>query len=178
MTNSKLQMPDEENRKKSKKKEVRSMADAVARNEAVAKDDSQSELDNVKNQLARALADYQNQNKRFQEERAQIFQYAGQQVLEHLIPVLDILEKAQEHLQDQGLGLAISEFKRVLRDEGLEEIVPKLHNPFEHELMEVVESVEDDGEKETVAETVLNGWKFKDGKVVRYAKVKVYTGKE
>jgi molecular chaperone GrpE len=146
-------------------------------------DEKQIEIDNLKNQLVRALADYQNQNKRFQEERAQIFVYASQSVLENLIPVLDILEKAQEHLQDQGLGMAISEFKRVLKDEGLEEIKPEVHNPFDHELMEVVESVSGDGEKGAVAETVLPGWKFKDGKdlpagrqVVRFAKVKVFGG--
>jgi molecular chaperone GrpE len=139
-------------------------------------DEKQKELDNVKNQLVRALADYQNQNKRFQEERAQIFTAASQNVLENLIPVLDILEKAQEHVKDQGLAMAISQFKKVLEEEGLEEIKPEVHNPFDHELMEVVESVRSEGEKDTVAEVVLNGWKFKEGKVVRYAKVKVYKG--
>ncbi len=152
-------------------------------------DDKQLEIDNLKNQLARALADYQNQNKRFQEERAQIFQYASQNVLENLIPVLDILEKAQEHLQDQGLGMAIGQFKKVLSDEGLEEIKPEVHNPFDPSSMEVVELVKskvedperpeevEGEEKETVAETLTSGWKFKDGKVVRYAKVKVFSGK-
>ncbi len=124
----------------------------------------------------RALADYQNQNKRFQEERAQIFTAASQNVLEALIPVLDILEKAQSHLKDQGLEMAIGQFKKVLSDEGLEEIVSEVHNPFDHETMEVVESVTASGESKegTVAEVVLNGWKFKDGKVVRFAKVKVF----
>lgn len=136
------------------------------------------EIESLKNQLARALADYQNQNKRFAEERSQIFVYAAQNVLEHLIPVLDILEKAQSHLKDQGLGMAISEFKRVLQEEGLEEIRPERDNPFDHETMEAVESVEEEGGKTGfVAECTLSGWKFKDGKVIRYAKVKVFTGK-
>jgi molecular chaperone GrpE len=136
----------------------------------------QQEIDNLKNQLVRALADYQNQNKRFQEERQQIFTAASQNVLENLIPVLDILEKAQEHVQDQGLELAIGQFKKVLTDEGLEEIIPEVHNPFDHEVMEVVESViaSDESKERTVAEVVLNGWKFRDGKVVRFAKVKVF----
>ncbi len=157
--------------------------DVIARDEAISidndeqVDEKQLEIGNLKNQLARTLADYQNQNKRFQEERTQIFMYASQNVLENLLPVLDILEKAQEHLKDQGLALAISEFKRVLKEEGLEEIRPEVHNLFDPHTMEVVESVEskeEQEEKDTVSETVASGWKFKDGKVVRYAKVKVF----
>jgi molecular chaperone GrpE len=148
----------------------------VENEQEVKVDEKQNEIDSLKNQLARTLADYQNQNKRFQEERAQIFAYSSQKVLENLIPVLDILEKSQEHVQDQGLGMAISEFKRVLKEEGLEEIVPSVHNPFDHEVMEAVESVEGEGEKGAVFETVLSGWKFKEGKIVRYAKVKVFGG--
>lgn len=173
MKKTKKQMLNEE--KTEQEIETEGKVEGVVETEKI--DERQIEIDNLKNQLTRALADYQNQNKRFQEERSQIFAYASQQVLENLIPVLDILEKAQEHVNDQGLGMAISEFKRVLKDEGLEEIKPEVHNPFDHELMEVVESVSGEGEKDTVAETVLSGWKFKEGKVVRYAKVKVFGGR-
>ncbi len=188
-----VQIPNEEEKVNSVQETDKEQEAKIDANQ-VERDEKQEEIDNLKNQLARALADYQNQNKRFQEERAQIFTYASQNVLENLIPVLDILEKAQEHLSDQGLGMAISEFKRVLKEEGLEEIVPKLHNPFDHESMEAVETVDPPERSERmvelveskaegpeqakrvegIAEVVLNGWKFKDGKVVRYAKVKVY----
>jgi len=161
-------------RTKDKEQEEKLKVEEVIETDQV--DQKQLEIDNLKNQLVRALADYQNQNKRFQEERQQIFTAASQNVLENLIPVLDILEKAQSHLKDQGLEMAISQFKKVLSDEGLEEIKPEEHNPFDHEVMEVVESIEGD-EKDTVAEVVLNGWKFRDGKVVRFAKVKVFGGK-
>jgi len=161
-------------RTKDKEQEEKLKVEEVIETEQI--DEKQLEIDNLKNQLVRALADYQNQNKRFQEERQQIFTAASQNVLENLIPVLDILEKAQSHLKDQGLEMAISQFKKVLSDEGLEEIKPEEHNPFDHEVMEVVESIEGD-EKDTVAEVVLNGWKFRDGKVVRFAKVKVFGGK-
>jgi molecular chaperone GrpE len=196
MTNDKSQMLNKEESKKQKAKSQK-QEDVIARDEAIPLreasegqvsenneekiDERQLEIDNLKNQLVRALADYQNQNKRFQEERAQIFSIASQNVLEALIPVLDILEKAQSHLKDQGLEMAIGQFKKVLSDEGLEEIVPEVHNPFDHETMEVVESLQDperpEGVEGNVAEVVLNGWKFRDGKVVRFAKVKVFGGK-
>src|SRR6185369_6385079 len=106
-------------RTKDKEQEEKLKVEEVIETEQI--DEKQLEIDNLKNQLVRALADYQNQNKRFQEERQQIFTAASQNVLENLIPVLDILEKAQEHLKDQGLELAIGQFKHVLKEEGLEE---------------------------------------------------------
>src|SRR5215204_801236 len=127
LKNKQLKMINKDEKRKAKSEEEK---DVIARDEAIPKnnaeevveteqiDEKQREIDNLKNQLVRALADYQNQNKRFQEERAQIFTIASQSVLENLIPVLDILEKAQEHVQDQGLGMAISQFKKVLSDEG------------------------------------------------------------
>jgi len=135
----------------------------------------QGEIDNLKNQLTRALADYQNQTKRFQEERSQIFAHASERVVGNLIPVLDTLVKAQEHIHDQGLEMAIGQFKKSLSDEGLEEINPTSNNSFDHTTMEAVESIEG-GEKDTVSECVLSGWRFKDGRMVRYAKVKVFNG--
>lgn len=199
MTNDKFQMPNEERKKKvngeqrNEVDEIKKAGNVIASIRENAKqspkkkpdgeaasaenygEPRQIEIDNLKNQLVRALADYQNQNKRFQEERAQIFQYAAQNVLENLLPILDILEKAQEHVQDQGLGMAIAEFKRVLKDEGLEEVRPNQNDPFDPELHEAVESVSD-GEDGKIVETANSGWKFKDGKVIRYAKVKVGRG--
>ena len=48
---------------------------------------------------------------------------------------------------------------------------------FDESVSEVVESVEGE-DKGKIAEVVLNGWKYKDGRVLRYARVKVYGDKE
>ena len=74
---------------------------------------------------------------------------------------------------DQGLAIALNEFKKVLDEEGLEEISPGKGNKFDPKVHEVIETVED-GKHGEVAELVLAGWKFKDGMVIRPAKVKVY----
>jgi molecular chaperone GrpE (heat shock protein) len=84
-----------------------------------------------------------------------------------------MLEKAQEHLKDQGLAIATLEFKKILNEEGVTEILPKVGELFDHELHEVIETVEN-GKKDTIAEIVIPGWKYNDGQVLRYAKVKVY----
>jgi len=137
---------------------------------------SPPQLGDLKNQLARALADYQNLTKRTDAEKEVWFKYSAQKVLLKLLPVLDNLESAQKHLADQGLAIAISDFKNLFKEEGLEEIVPQPNDVFDHTYHEAVDSIPG-GKTGEIAETLLTGWKFSEGKVIRFAKVKVFTGK-
>ncbi len=127
----------------------------------------------LKNQLARALADYDNLRKRTEAERQLWVDFSGQKLITKFLPVLDTLESAQAHLKDQGLQIAIGEFKKVLEEEGLEEIRPNKKDKFDHNIHEAIESVSG-GKKGEIEEVVMTGWRYKDGPVVRVAKVKVY----
>lgn len=130
------------------------------------------ELETVKAMLARALADYDNLNKRVEREREVLGKLASVGVITKLLPVLDMFENAQKHLQDQGLAIAIGEFLNVLKDEGLVAIDPKVGDEFDENTMEAIEVTS--GEKDNIiSEVVLKGWKFSDGQIVRHAKVKV-----
>jgi len=131
------------------------------------------ELATVKGMLARALADYDNLSKRVDRERQELGKIASVSVIIRLLPVLDNLESAQLHLQDQGLAISIGEFKKVLSEEGLSEIRPSEGEGFDETLMEVIETIPGE-EKGKIAELVLVGWKYEDGTVIRHAKVKVY----
>jgi molecular chaperone GrpE len=131
-----------------------------------------NELEVVKAMLARALADYDNLSKRVDRERTDLCRVASVGVVVKLLPVLDGLEIAQEHLKDQGLAISLGEFKKVLSEEGLNEIKPKVGELFDEQTMEAIEVVSGASDN-TVAEIVLTGWKFEDGMVVRHAKVKV-----
>ena len=133
------------------------------------------EVQLLKAQLIRALADYDNLRKRTEEEKVTWITFATQKFIQNLLPVLDSFEAAQEHLGDSGLAIAIGQFKDLLKQEGLEEIRPKVGELFDENLMEVTEVVV--GSKENnnkISEVVLPGWKFVEGMVVRHAKVKVY----
>jgi len=130
------------------------------------------ELESVKTMLARALADYDNLNKRVDRERQDLIKIASIGVIVKLLPVIDNLESAQVHLKDQGLTISILEFKKVLNEEGLVEIKPKIGELFDENTMEAIEVVPGTSDN-TIAETILVGWKFEDGTVVRHAKVKV-----
>lgn len=132
-----------------------------------------SENDVLKSQLVRALADYDNLRRRTDEEKTLWIKFASTTIITKLLTILDMLEKAQTHLKDQGLAIATLEFKKVLNEEGVVEILPKVGDEFDHELHEVIETVEGK-DKNKIAEVVIPGWKYNDGQVLRYAKVKVY----
>ncbi len=131
-----------------------------------------TELEKVKLMLARALADYDNLSKRVQRERETLGKIASLDILTRLFPVLDNLESAQVHLQDAGLAISIGEFKKVLTEEGLTEIRPKMGEEFDEDTMEAIE-VTLGTRDNIISEVMMTGWKFNDGQVIRHAKVKV-----
>jgi len=130
------------------------------------------EISVLKNQLARALADYDNLRKRTEEEKMIWIKFATQKFIQDLLPVLDNFESAQVHLQDSGLAIAINQFKEVLKNEGLVEIRPSVGDNFDENLEEVVEGVSGKSAGK-ISELLVPGRKFVEGMGIRYAKVKV-----
>ena len=120
----------------------------------------------------RALADYDNFKKRVEKEKNDFVKFAHASLIDKLLPVLDNLEKAEEHLKDEGLSLAVKQFKSILESEGLKKIEAK-GKEFNPETMDAVEVVK--GKKDRVIEVVLDGYLLND-KVLRPAKVKVGKG--
>ena len=121
-----------------------------------------------KDKYLRALADYQNLEKRIAQSRVEEAKYAAKNLIVRLLPVLDTLTKAHEHLQDQGLTLAIKQFSDLLAEEKVEkiEVMGKKFDPHKMECIEVI------GEGDEVTEEVRAGYKMHD-QVIRVARVKV-----
>ncbi len=122
-----------------------------------------------KSKYLRALADYQNLEKRTQEEKQEIRKFAAETVTARLLPVMDTLAKASTHLKDAGLEMALNEFQAVLAELGVQkiEVVGKPFDPHQMECIEVVA-----GEDNMVVEELLPGYRLHD-KIVRVAQVKV-----
>jgi molecular chaperone GrpE len=127
----------------------------------------------LKNQLTRALADYDNLRKRVERERTDFEKTANIKLAIKLLPVLDILKTAQKHLNDPGIAMTIQEFESALGSEGIKEISAKAGEEFNPELHEAVEVVEEGRGKAKIIDIVRPGWKFSEGPVVRHARVKV-----
>jgi len=121
----------------------------------------------------RALADYQNQRRQFEQEKARIIQFASLSMIEELLPTLDHLEMAVKHVADPAVQMVRDEFVRVLRQHGLEPIEIKPNSEFDHNLMEAIDTKP--GSAGKVLEVVQTGYQL-NGVVIRHAKVIV--GKE
>lgn len=132
------------------------------------------EVEQLKRQLARALADYDNLSKRVKREQEGFVKFANANIITKLLPIYDMLISAQDHLSDSGLAITIEEFKNVLKEEGVQEIKAEAGDEFDEELFEAVEVIEDNKKSGTVAKVLLPGWRFTDGPVIRTARVKVY----
>ena len=127
------------------------------------------QIEELKNKYLRVLADYQNLEKRAAEEKTELWKFAAEAGLVKLLPVVDTFERAQAHLQDPGLSLALKELIAVLVSLG----VVKLEvgdKPFDPESMECIEVAE--GPDGIVTEEVSPGYTL-HGKVIRVARVKV-----
>jgi molecular chaperone GrpE len=131
-----------------------------------------NQLNQIEEQLKRALADYQNLKKRVEADKLEFTKYVLQEFLHKLLPVVDTLETAQTHLKDQGLDLAVQQLKTVLNDEGVKEI-EVMHQPFDPKTAECVELAA--GKKDEVIEVSQKGYLLFD-KVLRPARVKVGKG--
>src|SRR3989304_764801 len=91
----------------------------------------------LENQLRRALADYQNLEKRIIEEKSNWIRTANKDLILKLLPVLDNLFLAQKHITDEGLDLSIQKFLQVLAEDGVERI-ETLGRDFDPHTMECV----------------------------------------
>jgi len=142
----------------------------ISKKEEKSKTDLKKRIDELENQWKRALADYQNLEKRIQEEKGAFVKFANQGLILKILEALDNLEKAEGHLSDPGLSLAVTNLRKILQDEGVEkiEVVGRGFNPSEMECVEVVK-----GEKDNeITEEVRSGYRLYD-KILRAAQVKV-----
>jgi len=134
--------------------------------------DLQCQINDLTNKWKRALADYQNLEKRVEQEKNDFVKFCNASLIDKLLAVLDDLEKAERHLKNQGLTMTVGQFRKVLETEGIEEIKTKKEK-FDPEKMDCVEIIK--GQKNIVMETTLKGYLL-NGRVLRPAKVKVGKG--
>jgi molecular chaperone GrpE len=132
------------------------------------------EHQDLQEKYIRALADYQNLEKRVERERETFVKFANTILILKMLPVLDNLERAGEHHKDQGIDLVIKQFREALQGEGVTEIEAKgvKFNPEVHEAVEQVP-----GEEGKVMEVLEKGYQLGE-KVIRPTKVKIGGKKE
>lgn len=149
----------------------------------------ESENAELKNQLARRQADFENYRKRVERERSETYNRVVADVAAKLLPVLDNLKRALDSEASveasesdefrhflSGVDLIYKQLNGVLEALGVKPIaaVGERFDPHIHEA--VVTEASDDYEPDTVMQEIVPGYRLGD-KLIRPALVKVATRK-
>ena len=127
-------------------------------------EDVQTELENMREMYLRKLAEFDNFRKRVDRERGGYRQAGAEDFVKDLLPVLDNFERALEHAEgdsgafQQGVEMIAKQLWDTLERRGVAEVNP-MGDPFDPELHEAVQRVEDSDQPEgTVAFVMLKGY--------------------
>jgi molecular chaperone GrpE len=132
-------------------------------------------LQEMRELLQRVQAEFENFGKRTEKEKKQFQENANAALIKKLLPLLDSLEGATQHGNEnekKGLLALYKQFLEILKKEGLEEI-QTLGKSFDPTYCECIAYESQPKEKDdTVLEVLQKGYLFKE-KVLRPAKVKI-----
>ncbi len=149
-------------KKQTTKQEEPETEDSTGREEGL-----EQQVLQLDNQYKRALADYQNLEKRVVEEKRETVKRANRDLLLRLLPVLDTLILAEEHIQNDGLKVSINQFLDTLKSEGVVKI-ETAGKPFDPSLMEAIGT--DKGDEHIVVRETRAGYLL-NGELLRAAQV-------
>lgn len=151
-----------------KKKQV-SIDDTQSMDESVV-DEHEQQLADAQTKYLRALADYQNLEKRLGVTMEQVRTATKKDIVGKFIGILDDLEKASVFVQDEGLKMIMDRFEGILKDCGVEEIAVEGEefDPYVAEALEMVSGETDN----IVAGVIRKGYRIGET-VIRPAQVKV-----
>lgn len=181
-------MTDKSEKKDEKAPEQQEVKEAKKENKGQKKeiDELKARLEEEKENSAKMLdmakrlqADFENYRKRTERESEEYRKYATKDLVSELINVADDLERAlasvkEEDALSMGVRAVRGNLMKILEAQGLKEIPTEgKFDPNMHEALMVSEGDEDD----MVAEVYQKGYMM-NGKVLRYAKVRVTKKKQ
>ncbi|TAE47168.1 MAG: nucleotide exchange factor GrpE [Bacteroidetes bacterium] len=137
-----------------------------------------AEREQLNDQVLRLQADFINFRKRKEREMSDTIMYANQELVQHLLPILDNWDRTLDAIEKtdnltaikEGIALVENAMKRQLSKIGVSP-VESIGQPFNSELHEVVTTVDMGEEKrDLIIDEAEKGYKLRD-KVIRFAKV-------
>ena len=128
------------------------------------------QVDDFKTKYLRAIADYQNLERRVQDQRIEWTKNANKNVILKLLAFLDDLDRAEVFIKDTNLSHIKDSFAKMLKAEGLEEIevLGKEYDPYTAEVIDMKE-----GEADNIVLAVLRKGYTYNGQMLRIAQVTV-----
>ncbi|NWJ43169.1 nucleotide exchange factor GrpE [Marine Group I thaumarchaeote] len=164
-------------RKTGKRDSVKSLRETVEVLETQVAEQAE-ELEKKSDKNVRLLAEFDNYKRRTQEERSQLFKYAGEELAKAILPILDDLHRTLESDGKgkartilEGIELIVAKLDKTLEDQG---IVPfdSAGQDFNAELHEALMSEESDKGENVILREFEKGYMYND-KILRHAKVVV-----
>ncbi len=142
---------------------------------------AEAKIEELNNAILYKVAEFDNYRKRTIKEKAELILNGGEKTITALLPVLDDLERAMQHMDKaadvnslrEGVELIISKLHKTLSEQGLSRI-DTANADFTTDLHEAIAFIPAPTEelKGKVVDCVQAGYKLND-KVIRYAKVAV-----
>lgn len=156
-------------------------AEDQAKQKAQKEEDSKdAKIEELTNQLARAMADLQNFKRRSEEEKASFVKFANAKMLKTILPILDNLDRSVTHLPEElkenewtkGMLQIHDDLIKTFEKLGIKKIktVGEKLDPNLHEAI-----LAGPGEKDVIVEEFEPGYTLQDD-VIKVAKVKVGDG--
>ncbi|MFH0971088.1 MAG: nucleotide exchange factor GrpE [Candidatus Micrarchaeota archaeon] len=141
--------------------------------------ESKKNCDELLTRLKYLQADCENLKKRGAKEKIETMLYANESIISDLLRILDEFEAALQKMKDgdekNGIKLIQSNLLALLKENGLKDIQIVENSAFDPELHEAIEQEKnEDGKLGGKIAMVLQRGYLLNGKVLRYAKVKVF----
>ncbi len=143
--------------------------------------DAEKEIANLKDQLLRKIAEFDNYRKRTIKEKTELILNGGEKTVVAILPVLDDMERALANMEKaedvkavvEGVKLIHKKFTDILGKQGVKAIDTK-DADFDVDLHEAIAQLPapNDEMKGKVMDCTLRGYKLND-KVIRHAQVVV-----
>jgi molecular chaperone GrpE len=140
---------------------------------------AEEKLAETQDRYVRLSAEFDNYRKRTLREKMDLSKYAGENLFQGIIPLMDDFERALKHMDiipecvavKDGIDIIYGKFSEFLKQNGVKEI-ESLNTNFNVDLHEAVAKVyvEDPEKKGKVIDVVLKGYYLQD-KVLRFSKV-------
>ena len=142
----------------------------------------EAQVEQLKKDALYRAAEFDNYRKRTIQEKADLIKYGSQKAIEALLPVIDDLERAMQHIDKaedtqsvkEGVELIMQKFQGYLKQQQVTVIPANPGDDFDDKIHEAITMfpAPDPSLKGKIVDCPTKGYKLYD-KVVRYAKVVV-----
>ncbi|HHH78143.1 MAG TPA: nucleotide exchange factor GrpE [Thermoplasmatales archaeon] len=135
----------------------------------------EGELKEKEGKIIRLLADFDNYRKRMEREMSDVAAREREKLVLKFVDIYEGLQSAHENIKDEGLGIVVNQFRKVLGEAGMEEI-ETVGKKFDYNLHHAVATEESDGHDEGVVVKEIRKGYIMNGKVIKPAYVVVSKG--